>query len=89
MNFKTMNFKEALETLNIDDYGERIFNSSSTGELGHLSDYIEIAEILNSKGHAFFRKWFISVVEDAEKKWSRPESIFQHILRVFNESIPE
>lgn len=82
-----MNFSEALKILNIEDYGERIFKSSSTGELSHLWDYMTIAETLNSEGRAFFREWFISAVEQAEKKWSRPESIYQHVLKVFNESI--
>lgn len=39
-----MNFIEALKYLGIDEYGERIFNSNSRGELSHLQDYIELAE---------------------------------------------
>lgn len=79
-----MTFKDALKTLNIEDYGERIFNSNSHGELMHLSDYILIAEQL--KNPEVFRSWFVEVVAFAEKSWKRPESVFQHIPRLLEDT---
>jgi len=72
-----MNIQDALKKLNIEDYSERIFNSNSHGELGHLLNYIELAEQLEDPTP--FREWFVAAVEQAEKTWSRPESVFQHI----------
>ena len=65
-----MTFKEALKILNIEDYGERIFNSNSHGELMHLVDYITLAKALPDP--APFREWFVSVVKEAERTWERP-----------------
>ena len=76
-------FHDALKILGIEDYGERIFNSNSHGELFHLCDYVLIAE---SVGHVpWFRVWFESVVAQAEEMWVRPESVFQHIGDLFSE----
>ena len=72
-----MNFKEALEKLNIEDFGERIFNSNSRGELFHLADYIMLAGVVTDSD--MFREWFLRIVSFAEEQWKRPESIFQHI----------
>jgi hypothetical protein len=80
-----MNFKDAIKKLNIEDYGERIFNSNSRGELFHLKDYILIAETIEDT--SWFREWFIAIVKEAEEKWERPESIFQHILKLLTEEI--
>lgn len=70
--------------MNIEDYGERIFNSNSHGELFHLMDYIMLAQSLPDT--SWFREWFVSVVEQAEQKWERPESVFQHITKILQES---
>jgi hypothetical protein len=78
-------FQEALKKLNIEDYGERIFNSNSHGELFHLYDYIVIAEAIGDDA-SWFRPWFIEIVELVEKTWARPESIFQHIPRALAET---
>ena len=81
-----MTFKEALKKLDIEDYAERIFNSSSTGELYFLYDYIYLAELLGEVGGLpEFRSWFEGVVKYAEQNWKRPESIFQHILKVIRD----
>jgi hypothetical protein len=72
-----MTFKEALKKLNIEDYGRRIFHSSSTGELMHLMDYVEIATAI--KDATWFRPLFVAAVKYAEENWSRPESCFQHM----------
>ncbi len=79
-----MSFKEAIKKLNIEDYGERIFNSNSHGELFHLMDYILLAQSLPDV--SWFREWFVSVVEQAEQTWERPESVFQHITKILLES---
>ena len=80
-----MTFLDALKKLGIEDYSERIFNSSSTGELFHLGDYITLAEALSDA--AWFRPWFEAVVEYADKNWERPESVFQHVSNLLKESL--
>lgn len=77
-------FKDIAEKLDISEYAERIFNSNSNGELSHLWDYAILAEHADTKDMSWFRPWFISVVEDAEKTWERPESVFQHIPQILN-----
>lgn len=81
---KGMSFQECLQKLDIEDYSERIFNSSSTGELGHLGEYVMLANLYNGKD---FRPWFVATVKMAEDEWDRPESVFQHILEIFHDSI--
>ena len=79
-----MNFKEALKILNIEEYEERIINSNSHGELFHIFDYVKIAEYYKNKDKdiSWFRERFIDVVNQAEEEWDRPESIFQHVLKI-------
>jgi hypothetical protein len=79
-----MTFGEALKKLNIEDYGERIFNSNSHGELFHLMDYFALAELEHM---AWFRAWFIEIVLWAEQHWERPESVFQHIPQLLQDTI--
>jgi hypothetical protein len=79
-----MTFKEALKKLNIEDYGERIFNSNSYGELFHCADYIKIAQ--EYEDTSWFRDWFLDVVKWAEDNWKRPQSVYQHILKILIES---
>ncbi len=80
-----MTFKEALKHLNIEEYGERIFNSSSHGDLQHLSDYIMLAKAFDNPN--WFREWFVAVVESAEREWQRPESVFQHIPKILEDHL--
>lgn len=80
-----MNFQEAIKILDIEDYGERIFNSNSHGELFHLVDYIELAK--SPIKLDWFREWFISIVTQAEKSWSRPDSVFQYITQILSDNI--
>ena len=77
-----MTFKEALKKLNIEDYGERIFNSNSHGDLSHLQGYIMLAEMPDT---SWFRDWFEAVVKSAQERWKRPESVFQHIPKLIVE----
>lgn len=79
-----MTFNEALKKLNIEDYSERIINSNSHGELFHLRDYFFLAEKLENP--EWFREWFIQIIKLAEEKWERPESVFQHIVKILTES---
>ena len=54
-----LTFKETLKALNIEDFENRIFNSNSHGELFHLAQYSQIAEILKDiDGIDQFRNWF-------------------------------
>jgi len=80
-----MNFQEALKILNIEDYRERIYNSNSHGELFHLADYIQIADVLkDTEDASVFREDFENIVKSAEENWERPESIFQYIIIVLS-----
>jgi len=81
-----MTFKEALKILKIEEYGERIFHSNSHGELFHTLDYISVAERLHEGEGESFREWFVGTVELAEEKWKRPESVFQHLIRLTEEA---
>lgn len=78
-----MTFKDALKKLNIEDYADRITKSNSRGELFHLVDYIFIAE--NVKNPELFREDFEDIVKYAEENWKRPESVFQHILKILTQ----
>lgn len=80
-----MTFKEALKKLNIEDYGERIFNSNSHGELIHLMDYIQMAQNIKSHGKEF-RTLFEICVEFASENWGRPESCYQHMPRLMTDA---
>jgi len=74
-------FQEALKILGIEDYSERIFKSNSNGEMFHLKQYIDLAGTIGTT--KWFPIWFKSVVESAEQRWRRPESVFQHITKIF------
>jgi hypothetical protein len=80
-----ISFKQALKKLNIEDYGERIFNSNSHGELMHLMDYIHFATVLDDEGVKWFRPMFVVCVEWAEKNWQRPESCFQWMPKLMQQ----
>ncbi len=82
-----MTFKEALRILDIEDFGKRIFNSNSHGELFHLADYIWLAENLVPEDAKYFRQWFIRLVGFAEEEWERPESVFQHVMEFFADAV--
>ncbi len=82
-----MNFHESLKILGIEEYGERIFNSNSHGELFHLYDYISLAESIGETD--WFKKWFNGIVKQAEEKLERPESVFQHIIEIYNSHLPK
>ena len=70
---------KALKILNIEDYGEQIFNSNSHGELWHFTDYLHLASVLKGAELEGFRHWFVETVKHAQKKYQRPVSVFQHI----------
>jgi hypothetical protein len=74
-----MKLKEALEILGITDYAKRIMDSSQTGELGYLNQYIRMAEGLGET--KWFALWFTDIVDHVDKHWSNPSGIFQHIER--------
>jgi len=80
----TTTFDEALAKLGIADFKERIMLSHSHGELYFLSDYLALAQAIDDPVN--FRRFFLAVVDHAEKTWERPDSVFQHILKIFNEA---
>lgn len=79
---KGLTFQEALKILDIEEYGDRIFNSNSHGELFHLYDYIVLAANIDKKDVPEFKEAFVEAVKWAEATWERPASIFQHILKI-------
>ena len=79
--------QDALKTLGIEAYGERIFMSNSRGELFHLMDYLYMAERV--KDVKQFKQDFDAVVEEAETTWGRPASVFQHIPSILVSKFPE
>ena len=81
----TMNLQEALKTLGIEQYAERIFKSNSHGELFHLQQYFTLAETLGET--EWFADWFKEIVKWVEENWERPESVFQHIDKILVEQM--
>ena len=75
-----MTFNEVLKKLDIEDFADRIYNSNSHGELFHLYDYFQLASL--SDDMTWFRPIFLDIVKQAEEKWDRPESVFQHIPEI-------
>ena len=82
-----MTFGKAVEILGIEEYKKRIWNSSSTGELFFLDNYIQVAQILGTQDNTHFKAWFKDIVEMAEKEWKRPASVFQHVITALNDTI--
>ena len=80
-------FEDALRKLNIEDFRDRIFNSNSHGELLHLQDYCIITDAWCDEDLSWFRAWFLKVVKQAEENWDRPESVFQHILKILRNTL--
>lgn len=78
-----MTLNEALKSLGIEEYKERIINSNSRGEFFHLLDYFLLAEHFSDK--KLFSEMFKEIVKSAEQQWERPESVFQHIPRILEE----
>ncbi len=83
-----MTLEDAYKTLGIEEYAERIFNSNSHGELFHIMEYKILALTVKEFNCKYnFASWFREVVEDAEKNWERPESVFQHIPKMFTDRL--
>ena len=85
-----MTLQDALKILHIEKYENRIMNSNSHGELFHLMDYVVLAETYENESEEArnkFSEWFDKVVEFAEKNWKRPESVFQHISKIYLDNL--
>ena len=83
----SITFQEALDILGIRKYEERIWNSSSTGELFFIADYVALAEI--GADWVWFPEFFEGMVAYAEENWERPESVFQHVLSFLKDTYNE
>ncbi len=80
---ENMTFDDALTILGIEEYKERIFNSNSRGELFHLHDYYVLAKFVRDTNQKLeFENSFHRAVKHAENHWERPESVFQHIMKM-------
>jgi len=91
MEKESMSWQDALKKLGIQKYEKRIFYSNSHGELLHLLDYIMIAEHMVDSlneilGDEWFAEWFEMIVKQAEEKWRRPDSVFQHIPKLLDQT---
>ena len=90
-----MNFKEALDILKIPEFEDRIINSNSKGELMHVVQYYEMAELVKNLESShdwladYFSKWFKAIVEAVKKEWKRPESVYQHVEKLFKNHLNE
>jgi hypothetical protein len=85
-----MTLQDALKILHIEKYHDRIINSNSHGELFHIMDYAMLAEGYKNESEEAckkFSEWFDRVVEFAEKNWNRPESVFQHISKIYLDNL--
>jgi len=86
-----MSFDDAVRTLGIEEFRERIWNSNSRGELSHIADYCYVAGVLKDnmtpERRIEFREWFRSVVKVAEETWQRPESVFQHLQEILRAGV--
>lgn len=80
---ETMSFNDALQVLGIEDFSDEIVHSNSRGELFHCYDYIQIASLRGDK--SWFRPWFLSIVKQANENWTRPESVYQHMVAILKE----
>jgi len=78
-----MNFNEALQRLQLTEYEDRIINSNSHGELHHLLDYINLAQVVKDEHVLKVKEHFEKCVKFAEDTWDRPESVFQHLDKIF------
>lgn len=82
---ETITFEDALKRLGIEKYKDRIWHSNSHGELFHLADYFWFNEITTDNLIPLFTKSFEMFVEHADKTWERPDSVFQHMPRMFKD----
>ncbi len=73
--------QEAFKILNIEDYAERIFNASPSGELWYLGEYVEVAEHFQDNAD-WYREVFIECVEYAEANWENPELVFIQMFTI-------
>jgi hypothetical protein len=80
-----ISFKEALQILGIEEYGQRILYSNSHGEIFHIYQYGCLAESIGST--TWFPLFFKGMVNLAEKEWTRPESVFQHVTKILHIAI--
>ena len=80
-----MNLNQALKIIGVEDYQGRIINSNSHGEMFHLMDYVTLAQAIEKDAalQPKIEKGMRDAVKFAEENWERPESIFQHMDKVF------
>ena len=77
-------FEESLEILGILEYQDRIMQSNSHGELFHILDYMHLANVVTEKPEIKEKvtKAIHGAVKHAEENWDRPESVFQHMVKI-------
>lgn len=70
--------KSAVERLKLSEYWERIFNSSSRGELWFLEKYIRLNAAVKDDDIDEIKGFFDVAIKEIEETWERPESMWQH-----------
>lgn len=78
---------EALKKLGIEEHAYAIFNSNSHGELLHIEQYILLANLADEHDMSWFAEWFNCIVDYAKKHWKRPQSVYQHVIKILNEQV--
>lgn len=71
------------------EFGDKIFRSNSHGELFHLEQYFHLAK-LAQEDKVFkeqFPKIFKDIVDQANEKWERPQSVYQHIITILKNNL--
>lgn len=77
--------KNALKTLGISRYEQRILNCNNNGDNFHLSQYFKLADVIGETG--WFSDWFDETVRLAEDSWQNPENVFLHINKILLNNI--
>lgn len=86
---KRPSFEELCKNLGIEDYCEAIFYSNSRGELYHIGWYYDMWQVVKKhpNNKKVFREIFDLAVDHANKTWGRPQSVFQHMDKMFSGSL--
>jgi hypothetical protein len=86
-NVNQLTFEEVLQILGISEYETAIMNSNSHGELFFIEQYYRLASIIGKT--LWFSRWFKMKVRHAKLHWKRPESVYQHLIKLLADEYNE
>jgi len=78
-----MEFKKALEILNVMDYEDRIVEATRK-DPSNLDEYVALATIFEKSENCEFREFFEAVI-DHYKDTKKPQKIYENAPRLFLE----